>query len=77
MSKNKSDTMTALDKETAFAEVIRDYENLWVAIVEKEGVEFVMGHGQTAVEAAKEATENGYPQAMLFKVPSFKTRFVF
>jgi heterodisulfide reductase subunit A-like polyferredoxin len=69
--------MQAIDKETAFAEVIRDYENLWVAIVEKDGVEFVMGHGQTAVEAAKEASEKGYPQAMLFKVPSFKSRFVY
>lgn len=69
--------MQAIDKETAFAEVIRDYENLWVAIVEKDGVEFVMGHGQTAVQAAKEASEKGYPQAMLFKVPSFKRRFVY
>ena len=65
------------DKETAFAELIRDYENLWVAIVEKDGVEFVMGHGQTAVEAANQAKEKGYPEAMLFKVPSFKTRFIF
>jgi hypothetical protein len=69
--------MPAVDKETAFAEVIREYENLWVAIVEKDGVEFVMGHGQTAVQAAKEASEKGHPQAMLFKVPSFKSRFVF
>lgn len=69
--------MAAIDKETAFAELVRDYENLWVAIIEKDGVEFVVGHGPTAVEAAKEATEKGYPQAMLFKVPSFKTRFVF
>ncbi|HUE82986.1 MAG TPA: hypothetical protein VMM84_12805 [Pyrinomonadaceae bacterium] len=69
--------MPAVDKETAFADVVRDYENLWVAIVEKDGVEFVMGHGQTAVEAANEASEKGYPQAMLFKVPSFKKRFVF
>ena len=69
--------MPAVDKETAFADLVRDYENLWVAIVEKDGVEFVMGHGQTAVEAAKEASEKGYPQAMLFKVPSFKKRFVF
>ncbi|MFN2494030.1 MAG: hypothetical protein ABR501_14235 [Pyrinomonadaceae bacterium] len=65
------------DKETAFAELIRDYESLWVAIVEKDGVEFVVGDGQTAVQAASEAKEKGYPQAMLFKVPSFKARFVF
>ncbi len=69
--------MVAIDKETAFAELIRDYENMWVAIVEKDGVEFIVGHGPTAVQAANEATEKGYPQATLFKVPSFKTRFVF
>jgi hypothetical protein len=50
---------------------------LWVAITDKDGVEFIVGHGPTAVEAANEASEKGYPQAMLFKVPSFKTRSVF
>jgi len=69
--------MPTAKKEDAFAELIRDYENLWVAIVEKDGVEFIMGQGSTAVQAANEATEKGYPQAMLFKVPSFKIRFVF
>jgi heterodisulfide reductase subunit A-like polyferredoxin len=69
--------MSAPDKESAFAELIRDYENQWVAIIDKDGVEFVMGTGPTAVEAAKEASEKGYPQAMLFKVPSFSSRFVF
>jgi hypothetical protein len=69
--------MPTANKEDAFAELVRDYENLWVAIVEKDGVEFIMGHGRTAVQAANDATEKGYPQAMLFKVPSFKTRFVF
>lgn len=69
--------MPATDKETAFADLIREYENLWVAIVERDGVEFIVGHGQTAVLAANEAKEKGYPLAMLFKVPSFKTRFVF
>jgi hypothetical protein len=64
------------DKETAFAELIRDYESLWVAIVEKDGVEFVVGSGPTAVQAANEAKEKDYPQAMLFRVPSFKTRFI-
>ena len=69
--------MSAHDKETAFADLIRDFENQWIAIDERDGVEFVVGHGNTAVQAAKEATEKGYPQAMLFKVPSFKTRFVY
>jgi hypothetical protein len=69
--------MPTADKETAFADLIREYEDQWVAIDERDGVEFIVGHGQTAVEAANQAADKGYPQAMLFKVPSFKTRFIF
>jgi hypothetical protein len=65
------------DKESAFADLVRDHENQWVAIIERDGVEFVVGTGNTAVEAVKEASAKGHPQAMLFKVPSFKTRFIF
>lgn len=68
--------MPATDKEEIFADLVREYENLWVAISEKDGVEFVVGHGSTAVQAAEEATKKGYPHAMLFKVPSFKTRSI-
>jgi hypothetical protein len=69
--------MPATNKEEAFAELVRDYENLWVAIIEKDGVEYVVGKGNTAVQAANEATEKGHPQPMLFKVPSFGSRFVY
>lgn len=69
--------MATVDKETAFAELVRKHENQWVGIVEKDGVEFIVGTGITAVEAAREASKKGHPQAMLFRVPSFKTRFVF
>ncbi|HKZ79530.1 MAG TPA: DUF5678 domain-containing protein [Pyrinomonadaceae bacterium] len=69
--------MPAVDKETAFAELVRNYENQWIAIEDRGDVEVIVGAGQTAVEAAKEASDKGYPQAVLFKVPSFKARFVF
>jgi hypothetical protein len=72
----RSNHMPITTKEEAFADLIRDYENLWVAIAEKDGAEFIAGSGLTAVNAVNEATEKGYPEAMLFKVPSFKTRFV-
>jgi hypothetical protein len=67
---------TAYDKETAFAELVRNYENLWVAIIDKDGVEFVVGAGTTAVEAINEAKAKGYPLAVLCKVPSFDSRFI-
>lgn len=68
--------MPTTEKEQVFAELVREYENMWVAIVERDGIEFVVGHGPTAVEAAEESTRKGHPQAMLFKVPSFNTRFI-
>lgn len=69
--------MPAIDKESAFFELVSNHENQWVAIIEKDGVEFVVGDGRTAVEAANEASAKGHPQAMLFKVPSFEMRFVY
>jgi hypothetical protein len=69
--------MPAITKEEAFADLVRDYENLWVAIIERDGVEYVVGHGSTAVEASTEARAKGHTQPTLFKVPSFKHRFVY
>ena len=68
--------MSTTNKEEAFAELVREYENLWVAIIERDGAEYVVGHGTTAVQAANEATEKGHSQPLLFKVPSFKSRLV-
>jgi len=46
--------MPATNKEEAFAELVKEYQDMWVAIIEVDGVEFVAGHGTTAVEAASE-----------------------
>jgi hypothetical protein len=69
--------MPSVSKEEAFAELVRQYENMWVALIETDGGESVVGHGSTAVEAANEAKENGYSQVILFRVPSFTSRFVY
>ena len=69
--------MPATTKEEAFADLVREYENLWVAIIEKDGAEYVVGHGSSAIQASDEAREKGHADAMLFKVPSFKSRFVY
>jgi hypothetical protein len=68
--------MEELDKETAFAELVRDYENQWVALDESEGVKVIVGYGRTAIEAVAAAEKNGHPDAALFKVPSFRSTFV-
>lgn len=69
--------MPTTNKEEAFAELVREYENSWVAIIEEDGRECVVGHGPTAVEAANEATAKGFPNVLLFRVPSFHTRFIY
>lgn len=68
--------MPVVDKESAFAELVRDYENLWIAIEEREGAQVVVGSGRSAVEAVTAADANGFPDAVLFKVPSFSSTFV-
>ncbi|MCM3870432.1 MAG: hypothetical protein ND895_07065 [Pyrinomonadaceae bacterium] len=68
--------MPTADKETEFAELVRDYENQWIALVEKEGSKVVVGSGRDAVEAAQAAESNGFPDATLFRVPSFTSAFV-
>jgi len=68
--------MTSIDKESAFAELVRDYEDKWIAIEDKGGVDVVVGSGNDAVEAAEAAEANGFPNAILFKVPSFNATLI-
>lgn len=58
-------------KEEAFAELVRQYENLWVAIIEKNGEEVVVGSGTTPKEALSNARDKGFTDVVLFSVPSF------
>ena len=54
--------------ELAFLEILRGYENQWVAIHEAPDMEIVVGSGRTAVEAKRVAEEKGFNEAALFKV---------
>ena len=60
-----------LDEEGDFPNIIRDYENKWVALAEVDGKESVVGSGDDATEAAREAKARGFLNAILFRVPSF------
>lgn len=68
--------MLTVDKETEFAELVRKYENLWIALNEKDGLKVIVGSGRDAVEAAEAAESNGFPDAALFRVPSFTSSFI-
>jgi hypothetical protein len=77
IKRSKTKLMSTTDKETAFAERVRPYENKWVALVEKEGEDFVVGSGTTPTEALTEAKKNGFATAILFSVPSFSDVFAY
>lgn len=70
-------TMPTLEEaETAFAEAVKEYDDQWIAFIEKDGVRLIVGSGQNAVEAVANADAKGFPDAILFKVPSLRTSFV-
>ena len=68
--------MSAIDSETAFAELVREYEDQWVAINDRDGVQVIVGSGKDAVEAARAAEAKGFPDAALLRVPSFTSTFI-
>jgi hypothetical protein len=64
------------EQEMAFVEALRDYEDRWVAIIESDGTETVVGSGQDALEALSDAKTKGFENAILFRVPPFNTTFI-
>jgi alkanesulfonate monooxygenase SsuD/methylene tetrahydromethanopterin reductase-like flavin-dependent oxidoreductase (luciferase family) len=59
------------EKELAFLAQLERHENEWVAFIEEDGAETVVGSGKDAVEAIREAEKRGFPDAVLMKVPPF------
>jgi hypothetical protein len=64
------------EQEIAFLEALRSYENRWVAFVEVDGAEVIVGSGGDAVEAMAQADVKGFGDAVLFKVPPFNAGFI-
>ena len=59
------------EKELAFLKPLEEHENEWVAFIEEDGAETVVGSGKDAVEAIKDAVKRGFPDAVLMKVSPF------
>jgi hypothetical protein len=59
---------------TAISDQLPEYENKWIAIDESE--EKIVGVGNDAIEATKDAEEKGYQNTILFKVPSFDAALI-
>ena len=68
--------MPTTDKETEFAELVRPYEDQWIALDETDGVKVIVGSGRDAVEAAENAESKGFPNAVLLRIPSFSSTFI-
>ena len=65
------------EQEMAFVEALRQHENRWVAFIEVEGAEIIVGSGRDAVEALAEAEAKGFADVVLMKVPSFNSSLIF
>lgn len=63
------------DLDSEFPEVIRDYENKWVALADIDGKETVVGSGDDATQATLQAKARGFMETVLFKVPSFHVSY--
>lgn len=64
------------ERELAFLKALRDFENKWVAIHQTEEGEIVVGSGDDAVEAQREAEVNGFTDTALMKVTAFDSGYV-
>ena len=59
------------ESELAFLKQLEEHENEWVAFIQEDGAETVVGSGKDAVEASRAAKERGFPDAVLMKVRRF------
>ena len=64
------------EKESAFLEELRKYENKWVAIHETSEGEMVVGSGDDAVQAMREAEANGFRDAFLMHITPFDRGYI-
>ena len=53
---------------------LEKYEDKWIAIDESE--EKIVGVGDDAFEATADAERNGYPETILFKVPTLDSALI-
>jgi hypothetical protein len=63
-------------KEVAFLEQLEKHENEWVAFIDGTDGETIVGAGRDAIEAMQEARANGFPNAILLKVPRFDRAYI-
>lgn len=63
-----------MESGVTLTEQFRDYEDMWVAILESEGR--IVGSGADPLEAKDDAERKGYGETTLFQVPAFDQLYV-
>jgi Family of unknown function (DUF5678) len=63
-------------REIAFLDELRKYEDKWVAILKSGDEEIIVGSGNDAVEAAANAKANGLDETVLFYVKPFNKSYL-
>ena len=64
------------EKEMSYLNALRKYENKWVAVLESEGEDIIVGSGVDAVAAELDAQSKGFDNVVLFWVRSFNVGFI-
>jgi hypothetical protein len=64
------------EKEAAYLEELRKHENRWVAVLESEDGDVIVGSGNNAVEAKRDAQDKGFNDTVLFWVRPSNVGFI-
>jgi hypothetical protein len=68
------ETRRNMQGTATLTEQFRDYEDMWVAILESETR--IVGSGADPLEAKADAERKGYSETTLFQVPTFDQIYV-
>ena len=64
------------DTDSMFVEDLNGYEGKWLALIESDGSQTIVGSGNDAEQAMSEATAKGFGEAFLYKVFPFDQSYV-
>jgi len=64
------------EKEVAYLNELRKYESKWVAVLESEDGDIIVGSGSDAVEAKRNARSKGFDRVVLFWVRPFNGKYI-
>ncbi|MBA3243343.1 MAG: hypothetical protein H0T60_19140 [Acidobacteria bacterium] len=64
------------EKEVTYLKELKKYQRKWVAVHEAEDGDIIVGSGEDAVEAKRDAQEKGFNDVVLFWVRPSNAGFI-